>query len=373
VRIGINGRFYGAPVTGVQRFAREVTAGIAAQAEIVLLLPRDVPASALTLPRTVPVWRGRLRGHAWEQLELPDTARRAQCDVVLHLSGTLPARGGPHVAVLHDVLPLTHPHLFGRRFAAWYGLLLRRAAPAATALITVSEESRAAIEEQLRPGRVEVVPQGLAPFDRPAGAAQTDRVRAALGLPPAFLLAVGPGDRRKNLAFLPAALDAFRARHGPPPPVVVAGLPVPRVHGRVPVLSHPGIRLAGRVTDDELHALYSGARVLLFPSVAEGFGRPPLEAAACGTPSILGEGAALPERVRRTGLSVPLRPEAWADALQRLLSDEDERTRLASGGRSACAGLHWDEAAARVLHVCREVGRRTLRMMPPDSRPSSAA
>jgi glycosyltransferase involved in cell wall biosynthesis len=357
VRIGINGRFYGASVTGVQRFAREVAKGIAGRVDAVLLLPRDVRDCDVPLSLPMPSLRGRLRGHMWEQLELPEMARRAACDVVLHLSGTLPARGGPNVAVLHDVLPLTHPHLFNPRFAAWYALLLRRAAPRAEAILTVSEQSRAAIARVLRPRRIEVVPQGLTPFDAPAPDCLVERVRAAFGLPPAFLLAVGRGDRRKNLGFLPSVLDAHRVRYGAPPPVIAVGNGVSRVHGRVELPVHPDIRPVGRVTDEELRALYSGAHVLLFPSIAEGFGRPPLEAAACGTPSLTAEEAHLPEPARRAGLPVPLQPAAWADAIASLLSDDNRRAGLVARGRAACDGLRWDVTAERVLEICADVAR----------------
>lgn len=357
MRIGINGRFYRAPVTGVQRFAREVANGIAGRADTVLLLPRDVRDDDVALPSQVPTIRGRLRGHAWEQIELPRMARRAACDIVLHLSGTIPLHGGPHVAVMHDVLPLTHPHLFSPLFAAWYGLLLRRTAPRSAAILTVSEQSRTAIARVLSPRRIEVVPQGLAPFDTPAPDSLVDRVTAAFGLPPTFLLALGLGDRRKNLGFLPSVLDAYRERHGAPPVVIAIGNTVTRVHGRADWPVHPEIWPVGRVTDEELHALYSGASALLFPSIAEGFGRPPLEAAACGTPSLIAEEAELPEPARRAGLPVPLQAAAWADTIALLLADSERHAGLVACGREACDGLRWDVTVDRVLEICMDVVR----------------
>ena len=91
MKIGINGRFYGAPLTGVQRFSRELSTRIYDRQGAVLFLPRGTEPP-LGLPRQVEVVVGRTRGHRWEQLELPGAA--SSCDVLLHPANTCPLRGG---------------------------------------------------------------------------------------------------------------------------------------------------------------------------------------------------------------------------------------------------------------------------------------
>lgn len=90
MKLGVNGRFYGPHnIKGVQRFAREVVKRLCDVAEVCLLLPRGLHR-ATEVPHNVPIIRGILRGHVWEQIELPLRARAAGCDIVLHLSGTAP-------------------------------------------------------------------------------------------------------------------------------------------------------------------------------------------------------------------------------------------------------------------------------------------
>ncbi|MGH7129188.1 MAG: glycosyltransferase, partial [Planctomycetaceae bacterium] len=183
MRLAITGRFYGADITGVQRFAREIADRLMQRTDALLLLPRGVPAP----PRPVGngAVHGRLRGHVWEQLEAPAMARAARCELALHLSGTAPVQDGPAVIAVHDVLPITHPEWFSWRFAHWYRFVLRRAVPRAEAIITVSEWSKREIVRTLGvpADRVHVVLQGISPFDAAAPAAAVAAVRARWQLP----------------------------------------------------------------------------------------------------------------------------------------------------------------------------------------------
>ena len=135
MRIGINGRFYGAPLTGVQRFSRELSTRIYDRERAVLFLPQGTEPP-VGLPTRVDVVVGRTRGHRWEQLELPGVAA-ASCDVLVNPANTCPLRGQGHVVIVHDVLPLTHPDWFDRAFALWYRWVVRRAVRGAARVLTV--------------------------------------------------------------------------------------------------------------------------------------------------------------------------------------------------------------------------------------------
>jgi glycosyltransferase involved in cell wall biosynthesis len=357
VRLGVNGRFYAARVTGVQRFALEVAERVLPGATLFLPAGAEPPAR---LPADTRVVRGRLGGHAWEQLELPAAARRDACDAMLHMAGTAPLGSAGDVLVVHDVLPLTHPAWFGRGFRAWRRAVLRRTAPRAGQVVTVSQWARREIVRTLgiSPARVVVAPQGLAPFDRPAPESEVARVRARYGLGGPFLLTVGAGDPRKNLPFLGRVLRRWRERGDEPPPLLVAGAPHPRLFG--PAGDWPpdvDIRLPGRVDDADLHALYTAASALCFPSLAEGFGRPPLEALACGTPAVVADYAAAEEVLGGAARIVPLDPDAWVDALEAVLAEE----RLPASGVEVAARYRWDDAAAAVEAACREAASERRR------------
>jgi glycosyltransferase involved in cell wall biosynthesis len=356
MRLGVNGRFYAARVTGVQRFALEVASRVLEDATLFLPAKAEPPPG---LPSSARVVHGRLSGHAWEQLELPGLQRRAGCDAMLHMAGTAPLGSAGDVLVIHDVLPLTDPAWFSAGFRRWRGTVLRRASPRAARVVTVSEWARREILRTLRiaPHRVVVADQGLEPFDRPAAPDLVDSLRARRSLHGPFLLAVGAGDPRKNLPFLGRVLRRWRERGEEPPPLVVVGEPHP--HLFTPAGGWPGevdVRLLGRVDDAELHALYTAASALCFPSRAEGFGRPPLEALACGTPAVVADYAAAREVLGDGACILPLDPDAWVDALRPLLSGARTNPPAAVAAR-----YRWDAAAERVREACEAVAAERRR------------
>jgi glycosyltransferase involved in cell wall biosynthesis len=356
MRLGVNGRFYAARVTGVQRFAIEVASRVLEDAT--LFLPGNVEPPP-GIPASTRVVRGRLSGHAWEQLELPALRRRAGCDTVLHMAGTAPLGSRGDVLVIHDVLPLTDPDWFSRGFRGWRGVVLRTTSPRVGRVVTVSDWARDEILRALPidPHRVVVADQGLEPFDRPASDEAVRSLRERRSLPGAFLLAVGAGDPRKNLPFLGRVLRRWRERGEEPPPLVVVGEPHPHLFtaaGGWP--DGIDVRFLGRVDDSELHALYTAASALCFPSRAEGFGRPPLEAIACGTHAVVADYAAAREVLGGAAIILPLDAEAWVDALRPLLSTPQTPPRAAVIQR-----FTWTAAARRVREACEEAAAERVR------------
>jgi glycosyltransferase involved in cell wall biosynthesis len=360
MRIGVNGRFLAAPLSGVQRFAREVLVRLAAVCDTVVFLPRSAPEPpADATGRRIAAVRGSADGVLWEQRELPRMADR-HCDLLLHPANTGSTARVPHVLVLHYVLPLTHPEWFSTTFSLWYRALIPRIARSAAGIITSSAHSR---RELCRvtgavPGRVVLAPQGVAPFETPAADAAVAAVRARYALPEHFLLAVG-GDRRKNTGFLFELLRTWQPATDPTPAIGVVGAPLQRVHGRTVLAgAPPGVYPLGHVSDAELHALYTAADALCFPSHAEGFGRPPLEAAACGTPAIAAPYATARETL--DGLCatriVPLDVQRWRSALRRArAAPADVRVADAAAVRRR---WRWDDAAAAVLDACERAHQR---------------
>jgi glycosyltransferase involved in cell wall biosynthesis len=243
----------------------------------------------------------------WEPLEhvlQARTVRRLGADV-LHTPSLdfLSLRpGAPLVVTLHDLAPLKNPEVYLRT-----GMLhkLRYRAVKRARRVMVHSHAVAGDAERmlgLDPDRIAVVPSAVPPGFAPIEDARSSLVR--LGVPAHFLLWVGsldPIDPRKGVEPLVEAVA-----EGDGPPLVLAGSASPAAGEK---LSRPGrVIVLGRVSDSELRALYTAAEALVFPSEDEGFGFPPLEALACGTPVAAYAAGSLPEVLEGIAGAVVVEP-----------------------------------------------------------------
>lgn len=349
--IAINGRFLGQRVTGVQRFASEITRALDALAgefrlpDARLLRPAGTGASPFRALRDGAA--ALLRGQGWEQFELPLRARG--CTLV-NLGNTAPlAMGRNQLVVIHDAGAFDTPESYSTAFRSWYRALHLALARAGARIVTVSEFSRGRIAQHLRldPARIGVLPEGAEHIHRAPAATE---VLARHGLQPGrYALVVGNPAAHKNLAAL-ADCAGLLARHGCL--LAVAGAADPAVYrqGGGVDAGAAAVRALGRVSDAELRALYESALCLLFPSRYEGFGLPPLEAMACGCPVVAAASGAVPEVCGAAALWFdPAAENALPAALARLLQEEGLAASLREQGLARAAGFTWRAAAERLL------------------------
>jgi glycosyltransferase involved in cell wall biosynthesis len=256
---------------------------------------------------------------------------------------------------IHDAAFADTPECFGRAFAAWYGWLLPRLARRVRRVVTVSDFSRQRIAEatRLRIEQIDVVPNGVDSRFVPASAEAVAQMRSIHGLTGPYILVLGSLDPRKNLATLLKAWRILSDRR-PDLTLAIAGgsnLSIFSNHG-VDVDNLPRVKRLGYVEDDLLPALYSGCETFVFPSTYEGFGLPPLEAMACGSPVVCSNATSLPEVVADAAMLVPpLDAEAIADALLQVGADSALRQELIARGRSRAAIFTWENSAERIWQV----------------------
>jgi glycosyltransferase involved in cell wall biosynthesis len=237
----------------------------------------------------------------------------------------------PLVVTVHDLALQRHPSAFPTWHRVTGRLALRAGVRAADAIVAVSAFTRDELCSLLGapPERVRVVPNGVDSVFRPDG-------DTALG---DYVLAVGTLEPRKNLscAVEAAALAGVELR--------VVGA---RGWGGVDV---PG--WVGTPNDDELAALYRGARCLVFPSLYEGFGLPVLEAMACGTPVVTSRGGATEEIAGRAAVLVDAHdPEAVADGIAKA---EARRAELVPLGLERARAFNWQRTADLVEALWKEL------------------
>ena len=329
--IVINARAAARPqITGVERWAREMARR----------LPQLEPERYRVL-RPPPALSKR-PGQAWEQLVLPAVAARHRASALYNPANLAPLAWPRNVVQIHDVVALRHPEWFSPAYVRWQRTMMPRIARRARLIITVSEFARAELIEFLGlPGeRIRVIPGGVDP--RFNSDVDTEPVKQRLGLTRPYVLTVGDRGPRKNLDALRPAVGLLQ-KHGIE--LVVAG--GGRGHQLGAALA--GARDLGYVPDEDLPALYAGARAFALPSLHEGFGLTVLEAMAAGVPVVASSRGALPEVVTGAGLLAD--PDDWglfAAAVVTAATDEQARARMREEGLQVAARYTWDRAARRV-------------------------
>lgn len=333
----VNGRFLRQSVTGVQRYAHEVTRRLNGRVEIM-----------------APPFTARLIGNAWEQLVLP---RRVRGRLLWSPANSGPLTVERQVVTIHDVSVLEHPEWFSPSFARWYNYMIPRLARRARHVFTSSEHSRQRLMERTgaRPEQVSVVYCGVDERFAPASPEAVDEVRQRLALPPVYLLSLGSIEPRKNLPALIRAWEALGNQQRGARLVIAGG--IGDVFREVGLTSIPqSVQLTGYVADEDLPYLLNGATGFVFPSLYEGFGLPVLEAMACGTPVAATRTTSVPEVVGDAALLFdPTSTDEMVAVLARLLDDEETRRKLRLAGLERARRFSWDVTADKIWdRLCAE-------------------
>ncbi len=347
--IVVNGRFRSQRITGVQRYAHE----------IVSRLPVDV--QVLT-PRT---GRGAV-GHLWEQTVLP-----------LACHGRLlwnPNASGPvgymnQVVTFHDLFPVENPEWYSKSYARWYGIVMRRLAQNAMHLIAVSEFTKSRLVKHFgrNPDDISVIPNG-SHMSGPASPESVAAAAATLNLPTRrYVLSLSSIEHRKNLRGL---LKAWQAIHSLLPEdvwLVLAGPKVSQtVYSRQDLPTDlPRVLYTGYVPEQHLGGLYTGASLFVFPSFAEGFGLPLLEAMACGRRTISSCTSSMPEVGGKAALYIdPADPAELARAMLHCLVEQPITSEHFRPSLERARHFSWDTAAAKTYAVFQTVYEHTPALVP---------
>ncbi len=350
----LNGRALRTGDGGVGRFATEIAARLP-ELQVVTPAPRFAKPGV---------------GQLWEQTVLP---RSTADGMLLSLANSGPVRHDNHVVVVHDILALTHPWTVGPAFAKAQRRLLPATIRGARAVVTVSEWVKAQMVEHLKvdPQRITVAPPGVSqPHAETGAGANSDsdaRRREAcqrLGLSEHRKLVAGliTSTPRKNSAEVLRVLGSVACIR-PDTQVLVAGFDgPPHVFGRGATRPRSEfVRDLGPVSNETLRDMFVVADVFVAMSEAEGFGLPPIEAAAFGTsvvstpiPSVAEH--LIPDGNRAgdatsPGAVVVDDGAAATDAVVGLLDDDASRILMAKRAQAAAESLTWDACAARIARV----------------------
>lgn len=363
MRIAINARFLTQQLTGVQRYAREITRGITR-----LLCPENIkliaPAGATPEFVGLEVHRsgGSVRGHVWEQIVLPMSVRRNRVDLLFSPGNTGPILVKNQVVTVHDVAVFARPKGFNPNFVRWYQFLLPRLTQQVRRVVTVSEFSKGEVVKYLGISldKIAVIPNGVSERFTPMEQRAILAFKEARSLPECFILGIASRAPNKNFGGLLKAWQYLCERTELKDVWLVVAGGVSRTLQTDPanagLQNLPRVYDLGYVSDEDLPALYNAADVFVFPSFYEGFGLPPLEAMACGTPVVVSDTASLPEVVGDAGVYVnPYDVEDIAQGIYRVLTDQGLRRQLWEKGLARVKLFTWERSARETLKVFEEV------------------
>jgi glycosyltransferase involved in cell wall biosynthesis len=288
---------------------------------------------------------------SWLRLGAPSIDGETEPDsVVWAASMIVPPTARPVVTTVHDLDFLRHPDRSSRRGRSFFPLAWRRAGERSAVLVCPSSAVAAeCVERGVAADRVRVVPWGVtAPL-----VSETEAVErlAALGIDPGYILWVGPWSARKNAA------RSGRALRSVDQPVVAVTSGGDRGDEAAPWLEMgERVRRLEAVEPETLSALYRGARTLLYPSLAEGFGLPILEAMAHGVPVVTSFSGATAEVAGGAAVVVdPGHDADIAEGLRAACRDEQLRSKLIADGLVRAGQLSWKNTAAGYAEAFRSV------------------
>lgn len=281
-----------------------------------------------------------------------------------HEPSFLPFRfAGPTVITVHDLSWIRFPDTHPPQRVKIMNKLLPRAIASASHILVVSDFVRQEVIDHYRldPSRVTTTPLAPRPVFFPRNATERRDVLARHRLTDqSYFLYVGTLEPRKNVevslrahALLP---EAMRRRV----PLVLVGMRG-WLTSRLETEIEPAIQQGecipfGFVPDSDLASLYSGASAVLYPSIYEGFGMPPLEAMACGTPVIMSNASSLPEVAGSAAiLHDPHDVKSACEAMRRLIEDDAERQLRAAASLAQAKRFSWRRCADQTVAVYRQV------------------
>ena len=377
MRVALDGQPLLTPLAGVGHYTRQLVHALAradASHHYYVMAPRplraltraQVPLVEFPEPNVEPVilgWWTTMRARVERRLGRdPEMNRGADPpgDIFHATNHTFPfrLRTVRTVLTIHDLTLLLFPEWHPADRVAVMGRALAPSAARADCIVTPSQHTRNDLLNLLpvKPERVVVIPGGIDRSFKPQAAEEVATRLAPLGLRAGdYLLFLGTIEPRKNLARLLQAVELAGPKIGP---LVLAGgrgWNNAAIRAAIARLARDGrIRDLGYVADDLRPVLHAGARAFVYPSLYEGFGLPPLEAMACGTPVLTSNVSSLPEVMGDAALYVdPLDVSALAEALTRLWDDESLRADLRARGLARAPEFSWDRTARLTIEVYR--------------------
>ncbi|MFH0912389.1 MAG: glycosyltransferase family 1 protein [Patescibacteria group bacterium] len=371
-RIGIDARLFGtAQAAGIGQYAEELIRHLLKNDTVnqyrVFLSPKSWVGFPIYAPNLNKIRVNMPHYSLSEQLSYPAILQKADLDLVHYTNFNSPIwwRKVPSVVTIHD---LTLWFFAGRTHKSWwrrwaYRIAIRQACRNARRIIAITEATKQDVVNilQVDPTKVTVIYEAVADRYRPAtDAHRLERLRHKFNISKPYLLYVGQWRQHKNVVRLIRAFHLLRRRYYLDYQLVLAGkidYQCPEVLSTIAKLGLKSeVVLTGYIPDADLPLLYNGAELFVFPSLYEGFGLPPLEAMACGTPVVAACASCIPEVLGEAARYFnPTNVEDMVKTIAEVVKSQSLRQRLRAAGFRRVRRYSFDQMAKQTLEVYQQV------------------
>jgi glycosyltransferase involved in cell wall biosynthesis len=304
----------------------------------------------------------------WENVTLPIEVSRIKPDIFHSLNYSLPFFLKPDVkklAIVYDLIWVKFPEFFSRDTVLAAKRKFQHMCNVADKIISISNSTKNDILEHFKceANKIEVVYPGvdLLLFKKIVDNDILNTVRAKYNLPSKFILWIGEPRKNKNLRLLFEAFVDAKLSNNLAHSLVVCSNKVNEWQDAKDIFKRfkEFFVIIDNVSNEDLPVFYNLADIFLFPSLYEGFGLPPLEAMACGTPVVVSNSTSLPEIVGEAALKVdPNKPYEIGEAIARVLCDEQLRIKLIKAGRQRVENYRWENSVKLLLRVFEDLQRQ---------------
>jgi len=300
----------------------------------------------------------------WDQFSFPKAARKAKVEILHQPCFSAPIfYRGKLIITVHDLISMHFPEnlpFFSRMFySKWMPFTYKRA----DKIIAISEDTKKDIIKRLgiASKKIQVIHSAVSADFKPIKDRNIlEEVKLKYRTGKQFILDVGTLEPRKNLPFLVRAFNLAIKEHNIPHNLVLSGKKGWYYEGLFKLVKELKLSnrviFAGYVPEGDLPALYSAADLFAYPSMYEGFGFPPLEAMACGTPVVCSNTSSMPEVVGGAGIALsPENEEKWAEEIVKILYDKELQKALSKAGLQQAKKFSWEKTAKETIEVYKEV------------------
>ncbi len=340
--IVVNARFLTQKLTGVQRFALEITKKLVnLRDDIILVSPKNIINKQVARDLNVQTY-GWLKGHLWEQFELPIFLKKHDNPLLLNLANTAPLNYENMVVTIHDLAVFRYPQAFSWKFQKYYRFVLPRIAGKSRKIFTVSNFSKGEIIKLfgIKSEKIEVIYNAVS-TEIACNNVNSEREK--------FILTVSSLDPRKNLSKL---IEAFKKLELKEYKLIIAGAKSSVFKSIDAPENSERIEFLGHVRNKELSELYIRASLFVYPSLYEGFGIPPLEAMKCGCPVVVSDIPPHREVCGEAALYVnPFNIEDIRNGIQKVLRNRNLWGELSMKGQERAKFFSWIESARKVNEI----------------------